>query len=323
MDLVTGGAGFIGRHLVRALRNSGRAVRVLDVKAKPADLDAQWLQGSVIDDVLLDRAMEGVERVFHLAAIPHFWCRDKNQHRAVNLDGTEAVLMAARDAGVSRIVHCSTEAILLPESGGQVIDGSRHPRLSAMPGPYTRSKLLAEEAVLAAQDLDVVVVNPTAPIGPGDPSLTPPMRMLYDLLAKRYPAYLECRLNLVDVRDVAMGHILAAEHGRTGQRYVLGGENLTFSRLLQQVNALSGVAVPKRRIPGWLAMLSARAGTWWADRVTKRAPAATPEAISLALASTDLSSALAESELGYRPRPLDVALWDAIADLSARRRSQA
>ncbi len=323
MDLVTGGAGFVGRHLVKALLQQGRPVRVLDVRPGLKGLGAEWVQGSVLDTDLLDRAMVGVERVFHLAAIPHFWCKDKRLHQAVNLGGTEAALMAARDAAVLRFVHCSTEAILLPESGGEEVDGTRVPRLAAMPGPYTRSKLLAEEAALAAQDLNVVVVNPTAPIGPGDPNLTPPMRMLDDLLAGRYPAYLECRLNLVDVRDVALGHILAAERGRPGQRYILGGENLDFSHLLRRVAALSGAAVPKRQIPGWLAMLSARVATWKADRITKRAPAATPEAVRLALENAYLSSALAEVELGYRPRPLEAALKNAIAELAARRHSHA
>ena len=312
LDLVTGGAGFIGRHLVAELQAAGRRVRVLDIQPSPAETAAEWIEGSILDPEALTAALTGVERVFHLAAVPHFWCRDKTAHRRVNLEGTQALLQAARTAGIARLVHCSSEAILLPESAGRTIDGTRDPSLTAMPGPYTRCKLLAEQAVLAADGLEAVAVNPTAPIGAGDRALTPPMRMLSDLLARRYPAYLECILNLVDVRDVARGHRLAAERGRSGKRYILGGENLAFSQLLDRFGRLSGVAMPGRRIPPWLALASARAGTWLADRATRRPPAATPEAVRLALAAAPLTSAAAEIDLGYRPRPLDDALEEAI-----------
>ncbi|GAB5468690.1 MAG: NAD-dependent epimerase/dehydratase family protein [Rhodospirillales bacterium] len=318
MDLVTGAAGFIGRHLVQTLTAQGRRVRGLDLLAKPPEARADWVQGSLLDPAVLDRALVGVTRVFHLAAIPHFWTRERDAHRLVNLEGTKAVVAAARRAGVAKLVHCSTEAILLPESEGQTIDGCRQPSLAAMPGPYTRSKLLAEEVALAAHDLAAVAVNPTAPIGPGDNALTPPMRMLQDLLQGRYPAYLDCTLNLVDVRDVAQGHLLAADHGKPGQRYLLGGENLRLSTLLQCLGALSGKPMPKRQVPAWLALASAHIGSWLADNLTGRPPPATPEAVRLALAAAPLSSALAETEIGYRARPLDQALADAIADLAKR-----
>lgn len=326
MDLVTGGAGFIGQHLVRALTARGRAVRVLDLAeapdrepagpkpAGPAPVD--WQCGSLLDANALAAALDGVERVFHLAAIPHFWCKDKNAHERTNVIGTQALLAAATAARVNCVVHCSTEAVLLPEGAGQLVDGLHAPKLSAMPGPYTRSKLLAEEAALSARGLHVVVVSPTAPIGPGDRGLTPPSRMLNDLLAQRYPAYLECVLNLVDVRDVAEGHILAAERGLPGKRYILGGENIKLSALLQEIARLSGKPMPKRRVPPWLALASAFLGTWMADRITGKAPAATPEAVRLALAGTSLSSAEAKQDLGYRPQPLEGALKAALQDLS-------
>lgn len=326
MDLVTGGAGFIGGHLVRALIARGRPVRVLDLSAAPApttsgattpgSTQAEWHQGSLLDPQALAAALTGVERVFHLAAIPHFWCKDRSAHERVNVVGTQSLLAAASAAGVETLVHCSTEAILLPEGAGQMIDGRTAPSLAAMPGPYTRSKLLAEEAALAARGLHVVVVSPTAPIGPGDRGLTPPSRMLRDLLAERYPAFLECTLNLVDVRDVAEGHILAAERGLPGKRYILGGENLQLSAFLDMVGRLSGKPMPKRRVPPWLALLSAQVGTWMADRITGRAPPATPEAVRLALAGASLTSAEAAQDLGYRPKPLEGALEAAIAELS-------
>ncbi len=318
MDLVTGGAGFIGQHLVSALTARGRRVRVLDVRPAPPDCPAEWCQASLLDPKALAGALEGIERVFHLAAIPHFWCKDKTLHERVNAVGTNALISAAGAAQVRRLVHCSTEAVLLPESRGETIDGLHAPRLEAMPGPYTRSKLLAEQAALAARALEVVVVSPTAPIGPGDAGLTPPSRMLRDLLAERYPAYLDCVLNLVDVRDVAEGHVLAAEQGLPGKRYVLGGENLAFDQLLALVGRLSGKRMPKRRVPGWLALVSAQVGTWLADHVTGRMPAATPEAVRLALSASPLSSAEAERDLGYRARPLEEAIKAAILDLSRR-----
>ncbi len=320
MDLVTGGAGFIGQHLVQALVRRGRSVRVLDIQAAPAGVQAgvpaEWHQGSLLDPKALAAAVEGVERIFHLAAIPQFWCKQKDAQERVNFVGTQAMLAAAAAAGVSRLIHCSTEAVLLPESGGHTIDGLQTPRLAAMPGPYTRSKLLAEQAVLGARCLEVVVVSPTAPIGPGDHAPTPPGRMLRDLLAGRYPAYLECTLNLVDVRDVAEGHVLAAERGLPGKRYILGGRNLTFTELLALVGRLSGKTMPRRRIPGWLALASATVSSLLADHITGRAPAATPEAVCLALQGASLSSAEAEQNLGYRPRPLEEALRVAIAEIS-------
>ncbi len=321
MDLVTGGAGFIGQHLVEALVARGRKLRVLDL-APPAAAtqtiatEAEWHQGSLLDPDRLAAALSGVERVFHLAAIPQFWCRDKQAQEAVNAGGTRALLAGAAAAGVRRVVHCSTEAVLLPESGGKVIDGTRTPRLDAMPGPYTRSKLLAEQAALAGHPFEVVVVSPTAPIGPGDRGPTPPGRMLRDLLAGRYPAYLECTLNLVDVRDVAEGHVLAAERGVAGKRYVLGGENLAFSELLALLGRLSGRPMPRRRIPGWLALASAAVGTLYADLVSGRMPPATPEAVRLALGGAPLVSSEAERDLGYRPRPLEEALREVIAELT-------
>ncbi len=316
MDLVTGGAGFIGQHLVEALLARGGRVRVLDLAEAPANSQADWLRGSLLNPKDLAQALKGVERVFHLAAIPHFWCKDKSVHEQVNLVGTQSLLAAATAAGVRSLVHCSTEAVLLPESQGQTIDGLHTPALSAMPGPYTRSKLLAEQAVMAARGLHVVVVSPTAPIGPGDRGLTPPSRMLRGLLNQSYPAFLDCTLNLVDVRDVALGHVLAAERGLPGKRYILGGENLTLAAFLERVGRLSGVPMPKRRVPGWLALASAHVGTWVADRFTGRAPAATPEAVRLALASGPLVSTEAEVDLGYKPRPLDEAIKDAVADFA-------
>ncbi|MEO1190661.1 MAG: NAD-dependent epimerase/dehydratase family protein [Pseudomonadota bacterium] len=320
VDLVTGAAGFIGQHVVAALAAEGRAVRGLDLLAKPPGLACDWVQGSILDPRAMAEACQGVARVFHLAAIPHFWTPERNAHQQVNVAGTEAVIAAARAAGVAKLLHCSTEAILMPLSKalGREVDEHHAPPASAMPGPYTRSKLAAEAAALAASDLAPVVVNPTAPIGPGDQAMTPPTRMLTDFLAGRYPAFLDCTLNLVDVRDVAAGHLLAAEKGAPGQRYILGGENIQLSRLLALLGEISGQEMPKRAIPGWVALTSAKVATWWANSVSKQAPSATPEGVRLALSAGPLSSARAEQDLGYQPRPLREALEAALTDLRER-----
>ena len=204
IDLVTGGSGFIGRHLVRALHARGTQVRVLDL-TPPGDLaaDIEFVPGSILDPECLDAAMANVRRVYHLAGISKLWSRDRSDFDRVNAGGTAVVLRAAAARRVERVVHCSTEATLLSKRRGADahIDETVRPVLSDMPGPYTRSKLAAEQSVLAAVDrgLDALIVNPTVPIGPGDHNLTPPTAMLSMFLNGQSPAYLDCMLNLVAV----------------------------------------------------------------------------------------------------------------------------
>ena len=322
-DLVTGGSGFIGRHVVAALRERGAQVRVLDV-APPDDLpaDVAFVPGSVLDPPGLDAAMADVRRVYHLAGIAKLWSHDRADFDRVNAGGTAAVLRAAAARGVERVIHCSTEAILLPKHRGAetLIDETVQPTLADMPGPYTRSKLNAEQSVLAAvQDgLNAVIVNPTVPIGPGDRNLTPPAAMLSMFLNGQSPAYLDCVLNLVDVRDAATGMVLAAERGRTGERYILGGDNVALRELLALLERISGRPMPKRAVPGWLALASAMVTEWTADVLTGRTPAATREGVRLALRSGPFDSRKARDELGYTPRPLAEALADAVRWLSIR-----
>jgi dihydroflavonol-4-reductase len=321
IDLVTGGSGFIGRHLVTALHARGTRVRVLDL-TPPGDLaaDIEFVPGSILDPECLDAAMANVRRVYHLAGIAKLWSRDRSDFDRVNAGGTAVVLRAAAARRVERVVHCSTEAILLPKRRGAnaLIDETVQPVLSNMPGPYTRSKLAAEQSVLAAVDrgLDALIVNPTVPIGPGDRNLTPPAAMLSMFLNGQSPAYLDCVLNLVDVRDVAAGMVLAAERGRTAERYILGGENVALRDLLNLLERISGRPMPKRAVPGWLALAVATITEWTADILTGRTPAATPEGVRLALRSGPFDSRKARNELGYAPRPLQDALSDAVAWLS-------
>jgi dihydroflavonol-4-reductase len=314
--LVTGGSGFIGRHVVEVLLVRGDRVRVLDV-AEPEYCDSrvEFMRGSVADPAAAENAVAAVERVYHLAGIPHLWCADRRHFDSVNRRGTEVMLRAAAESRVRRFVHCSTESILLPKrANGHAVDESAWPDFEDMPGPYTRSKYLAERAALdaARNGMDVVVVNPTVPIGPGDRNMTPPAAMLSLFLSGGSPFFLDCILNLVDVRDVAAGIVLAGDSGRSGERYVLGGENVALRDLLPRLQLLSGKRMPNRAVPAPLAMVTGMLAGWVADRITHRPPVATHEGVTLALRSAPFDSGKAKRELGYAPRPVDGALTEAV-----------
>jgi hopanoid-associated sugar epimerase len=320
--LVTGGCGFIGRRLVAQLRARGDRIRVLDV-TPPHDLpeDVEFLHGSILDEATLANAMAGVQHVYHLAGIAHLWTRQKAEFVRINVRGTELVLRAAAEQRVERVVHCSTESILLPKRPAKNvwIDDDAAPPYADMPGPYTRSKHLAEQAALAAarSGLDVRIVSPTVPIGANDSNMTPPAAMLAMFLAGRSPVFLDCILNLVDVRDVAAGMVLSAERGRLGQRYVLGGDNMSLRELLGLLELISKRRMPKRALPPSAAFAAAALAEWLADLVTGRRPLATREGVRLALRSARFDSRKARRELGYEPRPIQQALAETLQWLSA------
>jgi dihydroflavonol-4-reductase len=326
--LVTGGCGFIGRHLVAQLQSRHDRIRVLDA-ARSCDLPAQVevLHGSILDQASLARAMAGVRHVYHLAGIAQLWVRDKSELMRINAHGTEMVLRAAAQQRIERVVHCSTETILLPKTLQQdaLLDENVLPPYADMPGPYTRSKHMAEQAALAAarSGLDVRIVNPTVPIGPNDHNMTPPAAMLAMFLSGRSPVFLDCMLNLVDVRDAAAGMVLAAERGRPGERYILGGENMRLRELLAMMEAISGRPMPKRALPAPIAVAAAAVAEGLADRVTGRRPMATREGVHLARRSAPFDGRKARSELGYEPRPIRNALAETMQWLSATGRARA
>ena len=313
LSLVTGGSGFIGSHLVAALAERGERVRILDTApSRHTPPGVSVLQGSVLDPAAAAAACDGATRVFHLAAVAQLWQRDRSVFERVNHGGTRTMLAAAARAGVQRFVHCSTESVMIGEGP---VDERCDPGLEAMPGPYCRSKYLAErDALAAAAGLPVVVVNPTAPIGPDDHGPTPPTAMLRLLLHGGPRLILDCTLNLVHVRDVAEGMILAAERGVVGERYILGGTDVRLSDLALRLDRLAG-RQPRRRwgIPGWLALAFAVLDEWGSDHLTHRAPRAPLTGVRLAIAAAGADSAKAVRELGYRPRPLDDALAEAVA----------
>jgi len=316
--LVTGGSGFIGKHLVAKLAALGHEVRSLDPR-RPADTQSprvEHVAGSVLDTGLVHECLQDVDLVYHLAGLPGMWMPQKDDFDAVNFRGTEIVLAAARKRGVARFLHCSTESILFP-SARKAVSGLDVPPADEMPGRYTRSKLLAEQLAMqaAASGFPVVVGTPTMPIGPHDHNLTPPTAMLRHFLNKRLRLYLDFIVNLVDVRDVAAGLVLAMERGQVGHRYILGGESIPLKKILQTVSEISGRRSLHIAVPGPIAGKAAAALEFIADHVTRRPPSGTEEGVRIALRATALSIEKAKTELGYEPRPVGPALQETIAYL--------
>ncbi len=325
--LVTGGSGFIGHHLVEALRDRGQRVRVLDVQPPAtAHPDVEHVHGSVLDTHAVDAALSGVDQVYHLAGLPGMWVANKQDFHDVNCRGTEVVLAAAMQRGVARFLHCSTESILFPYSdlNGVAAEEALQPA-EAMPGAYTRSKALAEHhaAKAAAAGFPLVIGTPTMPIGAADHNLTPPTAMLWYFLQKKVQPHINFLVNLVDVRDVAMGLVLTMERGRIGQRYILGGDCVPLGRILRMMSAMSGRRQFPIVVPGRIAELSAIMLEYISDHFTHRPPNGTAEGVRIALAASDLSIGKARTELGYSPRPIEPVLRETITHLLARNGEQA
>jgi dihydroflavonol-4-reductase len=315
--LVTGGNGFIGQHLVAALRRRHDIVRVLDLQPPPTGPLPEFIEGTILDPHDVRRELDGVDTEYHLAAISHLWTANPADFERVNQHGTELMLAVSREMAVRNIVHCSTEAILFPYRS---VETKRPLRAEDMPGPYTRSKFMAEQAArdAAADGLRVVIANPTVPIGPGDHNFTEPTRMLELFARKPPPMVLDSTLNLVDVRDVATGLILAGERGRAGERYILGGENVSVRELARRVGSLCGRSTNVHALPGPLALAIGAASEWFEGQVMHRKPRVSIEAVRIALRSIPLDTRKAETELGYLPHPINDAIADAVAWLTRR-----
>ena len=318
--LVTGGSGFIGRHLVSALVERGYLVSILDpILAVGLPVGVIQFQGSVLDRVVMLRALEGIDCVYHLAGIAQFWTATAGDLDRVNRAGTESVLNLSRQSKVRRVVHCSSETVLLAAGRRAFaeIDETVSVSFSDMAGPYTRSKYLAEQAALSAScsEMGVVIVNPTTPFGPGDHNFTPPIAMLAQYLAGPQ-FYMNCTMNIVDVRDVALGMILSAERGRPGQRYILGSENVSLEQILMVVARITGDKKMKMRIAPPFALATGVLSEWIATNLTHRPPLATYESVRLALCSMPINTSKARRELEFSPRPAEEALAGAISWLA-------
>jgi dihydroflavonol-4-reductase len=322
--LVTGGSGFIGQHLVRLLVERGDRVRTLDI-VPPRDRarDYEFVQGSILDPAALRRALAGVDRLFHVAGNPNLWVPRKADFARVNHEGTRLVLAEAARRDLERIVYTSTESILkgrrATRSADGLIDETVQLTLDDMPGPYCRSKFLGEQEALAAarRGQPVVIVNPTLPVGPGDFSLTPPTAMVLRFLNGRTPAYLDCELNFVDVRTAALGHILAAERGTVGERYILGGENLSLTAVLDLLRDLTGLPMPTLRVPYWLALAVSALDEAAADLVTRTPPVAPLTGVRLARSPIRFDCSKSIRELGLPQTPIKAAFADLIRWLAA------
>ena len=318
ITLVTGGSGFIGGHLVAALAARGERVRIFDRQNPPGELPpgVEFRRGSILDAAAVAHALEGVERVHHLAAVATLWDCDPTVFDRVNRQGTRVLLeAAARAPGLRRLVHCSTEAVMIGHPPPRRLDERADPGLEALAGPYCRSKYLAEKDALAAaaQGLPVVVVNPTAPIGPGDRLPTPPNAMLRLFRRGGPRLILDCVLNLVDVGDVAHGMILAAERGRIGERYILGGTDIALGDLAQRIDRLCGrPPIRRHSVPPAWALSAARLEEWLSNHVTRRPPTASVTGVRLALGGGGFDSGKAMRELGYTVRPLEASLREAL-----------
>jgi dihydroflavonol-4-reductase len=319
--LVTGGAGFIGRHLVDSLLQEGAQLCVIDQVREPALPSAvDFRHGSVMDAALVTDAMRGREVIFHLAANAQLWAQDISVFERVNHFGTRVVLEAARRHSLRRIVHTSTEAVLVGRRTlqGALLDEQAAPTEGDMLGPYCLSKYRAEQAMLqAARDgQPVVIVNPTLPMGPGDWGVTPPTRMLRDFANGDVPAYLDTFLNIIDVRDCAQAHISAAQRGRRGERYILGGENISITDFLALIERLSAQKMPKLHVPYVLAVGTALVETC-VGKLTGRAPRAPLTGVRIAGKKARFSNAKAREELDLTPRALETTLADGLAWLHA------
>jgi dihydroflavonol-4-reductase len=316
--LVTGATGFVGSHVARHLAAGGHAVRVLvrrDSRRQALEnLPVERVEGDLRDAASLERALRGVRRVFHVAADYRLWARNPSEIYESNVNGTRNLLAAAQRAGVERVIYTSTVGtIAVPRAGHGLPDESTQATLDEMIGHYKRSKFLAEQEALrfAAQGLPVVIVNPTTPVGPGDWKPTPTGRLILDFLNGRMPAYVDTGLNLVAVEDVAAGHLLAAEHGRVGERYLLAGRNLTLKEILHILEPLCGRRAPRVRLPHAVALIASyvdQALAQW----TGREPRIPVEGAKMARHKMFVNGSKAARELGFESQPVEAALARAV-----------
>jgi dihydroflavonol-4-reductase len=315
--LVTGATGFVGSHVARQLVASGNNVRVL-VRPKSnfkllEDLRVERVEGDLRDAGSIERAMQGVRRVFHVAADYRLWSPHPEEMYESNVEGTRRLIEAAQGAGVERIVYTSTVATIAVPRHGALPNEATQASLDEMIGHYKRSKFLAEQVALEAakSGAPVVIVNPSAPVGPGDWKPTPTGRIILDFLRGKMPAYVDTGLNVVGVEDVAAGHLLAAEKGRIGERYILGGRNMTLKEILEALSAITGRRAPRLKLPHVVALAAGFADELY-SRLAGREPQIPVEGVKMSRHKMFVESDKAGQELGYKPGKIESALERAV-----------
>jgi dihydroflavonol-4-reductase len=315
---LTGATGFLGSHVARVLAAQGAELRLL---VRPTSnlknlegLRAETATGDLRDPASLEKAMSGCDTVFHVAADYRLWVRDPQEMYRSNVEGTRAILGAARKNGVQRVVYTSSVATMGFTRNGNPADEDSPVTLTDMIGHYKRSKFMAEQIALEAgrSGMHVVVVNPTTPVGEQDIKPTPTGRIILDFLKRKFPAYVDTGLNLVDVTECARGHVAALEKGKSGERYILGGENLTLKQILDKLAAITGLSSPTVKLPYFFAFAAAAVDETITGRILHREPRATIDAVRMGRKKMFASSAKAERELGWKLVPAENALRRAV-----------
>lgn len=318
LAFVTGATGFLGSHVARVLAEQGAELRLL---VRPTSdlrnlqgLNAQTVTGDLRDPASLEKAMAGCDAVFHVAADYRLWVRNPEEMYLSNVEGTRAILAAARKNGVRGVVCTSSVATMGFTASGHPADEDSPVSLGDMIGHYKRSKFMAEQVALEAgrAGMRVVVVNPTTPVGEQDVKPTPTGRIVVDFMKRKFPAYVETGLNLVDATECARGHVAALERGMSGERYVLGGENLTLKQILDQLARITGLPSPKLKLPYIFALAMGVLDETITGRILNREPRATIDTVRMGRKKMFASSHKAERELGWKIVPVEAALRRAV-----------
>jgi dihydroflavonol-4-reductase len=316
--LVTGATGFVGSHVAQLLSVHGADLRLLVRSTSRteniADFKAECVTGDLRDPASLRKAVQGCEFVFHVAADYRLWVRNPQEMYRSNVEGTRSLIRAAQEAGVRRVIYTSSVATMAFTGSGRPAEESFPIALSDMVGHYKRSKFMAEEVALTAgrSGANVVIVNPTTPIGERDIKPTPTGRIVVDFLKRKFPAYVDTGLNLADVKEIARGHLLAMEKAIPGERYILGGENLTLKQILDKLAQLTGLPSPRVKVPHAVALGFAAWDQFFTGFLLRKEPRATIDAVRMGYKKMFASSAKAERELGYKIIPVEDALRRAV-----------
>jgi len=315
---LTGATGFVGSHVARAYADAGAELRLLTRKtsrlAAIEGIAAEVVVGDLRQPESLRTAMRGCDALVHVAADYRLWVRDPKEMYKANVDGTRELLRIAREEGVAKVVYTSSVATMGFKVDATIVDETTPVGLVDMIGAYKRSKFMAEQEAIAAARAGqhVMILNPTTPIGAGDAKPTPTGRIVVDFLNRKFPAYVDTGLNLVDVSEVARMHVVALKRGTPGERYILGGENLTLKQILDRMSAITGLPSPRMKVPHAVAMAFAFFDETITGRLLGKEPRATVEAVRMGRKYMYASSAKAERELGFQVLPIYNALRAAI-----------